>query len=204
MTYKFTKSSEKSIEIANELAIELGHSYVGTEHLLYGLAKEGTGIANKVLENQNIISDAIKEKTEELVGISKDGTVATLGLTPRTKKVIENAFKESKKLGSNYIGTEHLLIGIMREGDSIAARIMIDLKVSHQKLYNDIVKTINEYETGDGTNSSKISKRDIGSYNMTTTLNQFGNDLTKEVIARQIRPCYWKKRRNRKNYTNLI
>ncbi len=145
MTYKFTKSAESAIEIANDIAIELGHNYVGTEHLLYGLANEGTGVASKVLENQNVDSEKILEKIEELIGRGEEEQKA-IGLTPRTKKVIENAFREAKKTGSDYIGTEHLLIGIMREGDSVAVRIMLDLNVNPQKLYNEIVKVLNEYD----------------------------------------------------------
>ena len=150
MEYKFTNSSETAISIANELAMQLGHKYIGTEHLLYGLIKEGTGIASKVLENQNITADAIIERIEELVGKGESPIDTTLGFTPRTKRVIENAFKEAKKLGSDFIGTEHILIGIMREGDSIAVRIMLDLNVNPQKLYNDIIKVVNEYEVGAG------------------------------------------------------
>lgn len=133
MTYKFTKSAENVIEISNDIAIELGHNYVGTEHLLYGLAKEPNGVASKVLENQGVTSDAVLEKIEELVGRGEDDVNTTVGFTPRTKRVIEIAFREAKKLGSDYIGTEHLLIGIMREADSVAVRIMLDLNVDPRK-----------------------------------------------------------------------
>ena len=133
MTYKFTKSAENSIAMANEIAIELGHNYVGTEHLLYGLSKETNGVASKVLENQDVMPDVILEKIEELVGRGEENIDATSGFTPRTKRVIELAFRESRKLGSDYIGTEHLLIGIMREADSIAVRIMLDLGVDPRK-----------------------------------------------------------------------
>lgn len=144
MTYKFTNSAEKAIEIANDIAIELGHNYIGTEHILYGLIKEGTGVASKVLENQNVTASIVYDDILELIG-KEDGTInETAGFTPRTKRVIENAFREARKLGSDYIGTEHILIGIMREGDSIAVRIMLDLGVDPQKLYNEIVKVINE------------------------------------------------------------
>ena len=154
MEYKFTKSSETAIEIANDTAMELGHKYIGTEHLLYGLVKEGTGIANKVLENQDITAEAVVQRIVELVGRGEEPIEATLGFTPRTKRVIENAFKEAKKLGSDFIGTEHILIGIMREGDSIAVRIMLDLNINPQRLYNEIVKVINEYESGVGAGDS--------------------------------------------------
>lgn len=98
MTYKFTKSAEEAIEIANDIAIELGHDYVGTEHILYGLVREGTGVASKVLENQNVTADGVLEKIEELIGRGEEKEAGAIGLTPRTKRVVENAFREARKL----------------------------------------------------------------------------------------------------------
>ena len=132
MTYKFTSRAQKAIEIANEIALELGHNYIGTEHILYGLAEEGSGVASKVLTNENVTSEDILAKIEELIGREEEIDEA-IGFTPRTKRVLENSFLEAKKLGYNYIGTEHLLIGILKEGDSIAARILLDLNVNIPK-----------------------------------------------------------------------
>ena len=146
MTYKFTNRAEKAIQIANEIAANLGHDYIGTEHLLYGLVEEGTGIASKVLQNQGMTSDKILDEIEELIGRSEEEIDEPMGFTPRTKRVIENAFLEAKKMGNEYIGTEHLLIGIMVEGDSVAVRIMMDLGINPQKLYNEIVKVLKEGE----------------------------------------------------------
>ena len=188
MTYKFTNRAQKAIEISNEIALELGHSYIGTEHILYGLVKEGAGIAAKVLENQNVTEDKIIEKIQELIG-TENPKAETLGFTPRTKRVIENAFIEAKKLGYNYIGTEHLLIGIMREGDSIAARILLELNVSIPKLYNEIVKVINSGDTSSINNQAEGSnKKGRGSYNTTQTLNKFGEDLTKKAEEGKLDP----------------
>ena len=186
MTYKFTNRAQKAIELANEIAIELGHSYIGTEHILYGLVKEGAGIAAKVLANQEITEDKIIDKVQELIG-TEEPKGETLGFTPRTKRVIENAFIEARKLGYNYIGTEHLLIGIMREGDSIAVRILLDLNVSIPKLYNEIVKVINGDETASQGEKSK-NTRGRGSYNTTQTLNQFGEDLTVKAEEGKLDP----------------
>ena len=147
MTYKFTNRAEKAIQIANEIAANLGHDYIGTEHLLYGLVEEGTGIASKVLQNQGMTSDKILDEIEELIGRSEEEIDEPMGFTPRTKRVIENAFLEAKKMGNEYIGTEHLLIGIMVEGDSVAVRIMMDLGINPQKLYNEIVKVLKEGES---------------------------------------------------------
>ncbi len=189
MEYKFTERAKIVLEIANEIAIELGHNYVGTEHLLYGLVKEGSGIASRVLENQNVTNSLVLEKIEELIGIGENANQAIVGLTPRTKRVIENAYREARKIGSAYIGTEHLLIGIMREADSIAVRILLDLNVSPQKLYNEIIKTIGEYDGVENKDKTKGS----GSYNSTQTLNQFGNDLTKTANEGKLDPVIGRK-----------
>ena len=115
MVYKFTKRAEKAIEIASQIATEFGHSYIGTEHLLYGLVKEGEGVAYKVLENQGVTEEKILEEISLLVG--KNDAITdlvgmltggqTIGFTPRTKRVFENAFREAKRTGLDYIGTEH-------------------------------------------------------------------------------------------------
>ena len=192
MTYKFTNSCNKAIEIASEIAMELGHHYIGTEHILYGLAKEENGVASKVLLNQEVTPENIIDKIDELVG-REEPIDEIIDFTPRTKRVIEVAFLEARKLGYNYIGTEHLLIGILREGDSIAARILLNLNVNIPRLYNEIIKVINEgenYTPGDSAsaNSQKNSQGKYGSYNQTATLNQFGEDLTKKAEEGKLDP----------------
>ncbi len=194
MTYKFTNSAEKAIEFANDIATSLGHNYIGTEHILYGLVKEGSGVAAKVLENQNITEELVLKEIEELIGRNENSQVnGTIGFTPRTKRVIENAFREARKLGSDYIGTEHILIGIMREGDSIAVRIMLDLNVNPQKLYNEIVKVINEDDTSLSQNKNQNGQKSLGSFNQTNTLNQYSTDLTKQAIEGKLDPIVGRK-----------
>ena len=189
MIYKFTTRAKKAIELAQEEAQKLGHNYVGTEHILYGLSKEGGGVASKVLENQGVTAEEIENKIIELVGQEEAQAEETLGFTPRTKRVIENSFIEAKKIGYDYIGTEHLLIGILREGDSIAVRILMDLDIDMPKLYNEIVKVINEAEDV-SKNTGKIDNKGTtkGSYNSTQTLNQFGEDLTKKGLEGKLDP----------------
>ena len=175
MIYKFTNKAKKAIEIANDISIQLGHNYIGTEHILYGLVKEGEGIAAKVLNNKGITEENVKEKIEELLGIGKE-IKETLGFTPRTKRVLENAFLEAKRIGYNYIGTEHLLLAIMKEDDCVAIRIITDLDVEISKIYSEIAKVINEEEYDKDIKRDKTHER--GSSANTTTLNQFGEDLT--------------------------
>mgnify|MGYP003316409336 FL=1 len=115
MTYKFTNRAREVIEIANDLAISLGHSYVGTEHFLYGLTRSEGCLAFKILERQGVNSKKVLDKILELIGEGDKNIISVIGLTPRTKRIIENAFKEAKRENSEYIGTEHLLIGIIKE-----------------------------------------------------------------------------------------
>ena len=175
MVYKFTNKAKRVIEIANDISIDLGHNYIGTEHILYGLIKEGEGIAAKVLSNKGVTEEKVKSKIEELLGKGQE-IKESLGFTPRTKKVLENAFLEAKRIGYNYIGTEHLLLAIMKEGDCVATRVIIELNVDIPKIYNEIAKVINEEEA-----DKEIGKeipRVRGSFTTTTTLNQFGEDIT--------------------------
>ena len=139
MVYKFTKSGEKVLEIASELATDLGHTYIGTEHILYGLACEENGVAGKVLANQNVVPEDILDKIEEIIGAQIKENFTVLGFTPRTKRVLENAYMEAKKLGSNFIGTEHILVGIIKENDSLANKILFDLNINSDNIYSSIV-----------------------------------------------------------------
>ena len=191
MMYQFTNRAQKALELANEIAIELGHNYIGTEHLLYGLVKEGTGVASRVLTQQGVTPEDIVQKIEELIGRNENANIEEIGFTPRTKGVIENAFIESRKNGSQYIGTEHLLYGIMREGDSVAVRIMMDLGVNSQILYNHLINGVKEETINSKDSGSKTKK--LGSYNQTQTLNQYGVDLTKKAIEGKLDPVIGRK-----------
>ena len=198
MTYKFTTRAKKAIELANDISLELGHNYIATEHILYGLVTEGAGIAAKVLENQGLTSEKIEQKIEEFIGRERPKT-QSFGFTPRTKKVIENAFIEARKLGYDYIGTEHLLMGVLREADSVATRILIELNINIPKLYNEIAKVINDIEdtgnlgdSGTQKQNKKISQGK-GSYNSTQTLNQFGEDLSIKAQEGKLDPVIGRK-----------
>ena len=186
MIYKFTSRAKKAIELAQDEAINLGHNYIGTEHILYGLVREGAGVASKVLQNQGVTPNDVENKIVDMIGKEVITSQETLGFTPRSKRVIENSFIEARKLGYDYIGTEHLLIGILREGDSIAVRILLDLNVDLPRLYNEIVTVINEAE--DVSKGGATNSKQTGSYNSTPTLNQFGEDLTKKAKEGKLDP----------------
>ena len=173
MIYKFTGKAKKTIEIANDISIELGHKYIGTEHILYGLVKEGEGIAAKVLVNKGITEEKIYKKIEEILGKGKE-IKESLGFTPKGKKVLENALLEAKRLGYNHIGTEHLLLAILKE-DCIAVQIIKDLNIEIPKIYSEIAKIINEE------NKEEITYKANTKTTLTPTLNQFGVDITEKA-----------------------
>ncbi len=170
---RFTEKAEKAIANSQESAMQLGHNYVGTEHLLLGLIKEGTGVAAHVLKGEGITEDKVVKEIVDLVGKGESVGQQPLGFTPRTKRVLELSFKEARGMGHNYIGTEHLLLGIIREGESVAVRIMMDLEVDPQKMAGEVAKMLKEDVPG---SSGTAKKND--NYGGTPTLNQFGRDLT--------------------------
>ena len=181
MMYKFTSRAEKAIAYSQEVAAELGHNYVGTEHLLCGLLRENSGLAYKVLSEQGITEEKVIELIEELIGRDEPLNELPEGFTPRTKRVFEISFLEAKRLNNNYIGTEHLLLGIMKEGDSVASRIIIELGVDIQKLFSDLIKTLSD----EGMNGNGYKKQ---TNNQTPTLNQYGKDLTNEASEGKLDP----------------
>jgi len=183
MVYKFTNRAEKAIALAQECAQVLGHSYIGSEHLLYGLVKEGNGLAYKVLASQNVSEEKIFTLIGEMIGTSSPLKHAPVGYTPRMKRVIEVSFAEAKKLGNNFIGTEHLLLGIMKESESVASRILGELNADIQKIYNDVMRIVSDETIGLGKEKKKTHE-----HSQTPTLNQFGKDLTFEATEGKLDP----------------
>lgn len=170
---RFTEKAEKAINFSQESAMLLGHNYVGTEHLLLGLVKEGSGVAARVLQSQGITEEKVSKEIEELIGRGEETGQQPLGFTPRTKRVLELSFREARRMGHNYIGSEHLLLGIMKEGESVAVRILMDLGVDPQKLLAELGKMLSEEAPG-----ASGSPKSSSGYSNTPTLNQFGRDLT--------------------------
>jgi ATP-dependent Clp protease ATP-binding subunit ClpC len=179
---KFTKKAEAALILAKDCAEAFGHSYIGTEHILWGLAKEGTGIAASVLSANGVNDERIKQKIFELIG-NGDGSASALAYTPRTKRVLELSYAEARRMGQNYIGTEHLLIAILREGESVAVKILIDLGGDIRKLYENILSMLSE-DTPMAVSQTKPQATDVD----TPTLDQFGRDLTAMVREGKIDP----------------
>lgn len=179
---KFTESAQKAINYSAEAAMELGHNYVGTEHMLLGLLKEGEGVAAKILESNGITYESAEEVIREILETGEPTNHMPDSFTPRTKYVLERSSIEARRLGHNYVGTEHLLIALLRESSSIASKILISLGANPQKLYSDILGMLSDSEGGDGVYSEPAAsmgeKRKSGGKTDCPTLMKFGRDLT--------------------------
>ena len=139
---KFTERARTMVTLAGEEASRLRHNYIGTEHLLLGLVREGGGLAAQVLTNMDVDLAMVRSKVEAIIGRGKHvkhRTVGTIGLTPRAKKVIELAVDEARRLNHHYIGTEHLLLGLIREGEGIGAGVLEDLGIGLQRVRREVM-----------------------------------------------------------------
>ena len=141
---RLTEKAKSALNYAAESALELGQNYVGTEHLLIGLVRENDSVAGKILEANNVTDDVVIEKIGNLIGVGEPITGISPEPTPRTKRVIQSSYIEARRLGHSYIGTEHLLIATLRESESIAVKILLEMGVAPQKLYNEILGLLNE------------------------------------------------------------
>ncbi len=170
----FTEKARNAIENAKIAAMELGHNYVGTEHILVGLLRVPDCIAARVLSSQNINEYDIEEKIIDLMGADEPLNFKPEELTPRTKRIIEMSMHEALKLGINYVGTEHILLAILNEHDSIAVKILSMFNIDPKRLYDDIIAMITEQNTN--VPSANAKKRNVKSN--TPTLDKFSKDLT--------------------------
>ena len=187
--YEFTGRANRVLEIAKEFSITHNYSFVGTEHILYGLVKEGEGLASKILTSQGLKPEYVEE---EILRI--DGVMNTLEsdpeFTPRAKRIIENSAKEAMRMGQNYVGTEHILLALMREIDSVAVRILIDTNIDPQRIFADLLRLLSEDSpVANYSDSSFSSSADTN----TPTLNQYGKNLTALAKESKLDPVIGRK-----------
>ena len=172
----FTSRAQAALRLAQESSVQLGHGYVGSEHLLLGLLKEGQGIASKVLKQSGLDQETIQTAIARLVGVGAPGGLPSQGLTPRCKKIIELAIAEANRMGHHYVGTEHLLMGLLRENDGVAARILTGIGLDLRKLYNDVSAALGGGSSSNPYRSNKPRSEYSGD---TKLLDQFSKDLTR-------------------------
>ncbi len=169
----FTEKARMALSHAHDIACELGHGYIGSEHLLLGLAREGSGVAAKVLADNGITEEQLKEKLTESIPAGMPLSLQTeLSLTPRSKKIIEISAMEAQKMNHGYIGTEHLLMAIIRDGDGVGAQLLTSFGINLTDFYRNTVQAI------DGESVSPVSGHKPNKNTSTPTLDKFGRDLT--------------------------
>ncbi|CCU79615.1 ATP-dependent Clp protease, ATP-binding subunit ClpC / Negative regulator of genetic competence clcC/mecB [Halanaerobium saccharolyticum subsp. saccharolyticum DSM 6643] len=180
MFAKFTERARKVLSIAEQEALKLKHSYVGTEHILYGLIAEGQGIAARALIDNKVNKEVIESKIIDMIGEGQNEVKGSIGLTPRSKKVLNLAMDEARKMGHNYIGTEHLLLGLIREGEGVAVRILMDLNSDIGNIKEEVIDLLG------GKNS--IKKKSKSANKKTKNLDEYSRDLTEMAKENKLDP----------------
>ena len=177
---KFTERAKKVLVLAQEEAQRFNHNYIGTEHLLLGLVREGEGIAAKVLSNLGVELNKVRSAVEFIIGRGDRMVIGDISLTPRAKKVIELSVEEARRLNHNHIGTEHLLLGLVREGEGIAAGVLESLGVNLEKVRSQVIQVVSQSGPGTGEGGKHQSR--------TPTIDQMGVDLTANARAGKLDP----------------
>src|SRR5439155_15511325 len=190
---RFTERARQVVVLAQDEARALKHNYIGTEHILLGLLREEEGLAARVLESLDITVEEVRAQVARIVGQGDEVTTGQIPFTPRAKKVLELALREALSLGHNYIGTEHILLGLVRENEGVAARILLDFDADSEKIRNEVIRMLSgpggrrqgasggagsgsSASPGEGKKSSKL-------------LDQFGRNLTKLAADGKLDPC---------------
>ncbi|GGM00085.1 ATP-dependent Clp protease ATP-binding subunit [Glutamicibacter protophormiae] len=180
MFERFTDRARRVVVLAQEEARMLNHNYIGTEHLLLGLIHEGDGVAAKALESLNISLGAVREQVQEIIGKGQQAPSGHIPFTPRAKKVLELSLREALQLGHNYIGTEHILLGLIREGEGVAAQVLVKLGADLGRVRQQVIQLLSGYQGGKETASAGVSSggQQEGVPAGSAVLDQFGRNLT--------------------------
>jgi ATP-dependent Clp protease ATP-binding subunit ClpC len=175
MFERFTDRARRVVVLAQEEARMLNHNYIGTEHILLGLIHEGEGVAAKALESLNISLEAVRQQVEEIIGQGQAAPTGHIPFTPRAKKVLELSLREALQLGHNYIGTEHILLGLIREGEGVAAQVLQKLGADLNRVRQTVIQLLSGYTAGKG---EQVSGSQEGGGQGSMVLDQFGRNLT--------------------------
>ena len=198
MFERFTDRARRVVVLAQEEARLLNHNYIGTEHILLGLIHEGEGVAAKALESLGISLEAVRSQVEELIGQGGSSPSGHIPFTPRAKKVLELSLREALQLGHNYIGTEHILLGLIREGEGVAAQVLVKLGADLSRVRQQVIQLLSGY-SGSGAPSGEkagVTSRGGGgdSASGSLVLDQFGNNLTKAAREKKLDPVIGRQR----------
>src|SRR5215208_6627872 len=197
MFERFTERARQVVVLAQEEARTLKHNYIGTEHILLGLLREEEGLAARVLESLDITVERVRAQVVRIVGSGEEVTSGQIPFTPRAKKVLELALREALSLGHNYIGTEHILLGLVRENEGVAARILLDFDADSEKIRNEVIRMLSgpggrRQGSGQGTSAGAGAGAAAGAQGegkkSSKLLDQFGRNLTKLAADGKLDP----------------
>ncbi|MGA1610230.1 MAG: ATP-dependent Clp protease ATP-binding subunit [Candidatus Nanopelagicaceae bacterium] len=185
MFERFTDRARRVVVLAQEEARMLNHNYIGTEHILLGLIKEGEGVAAKGLEALGISLDGVRSQVEEIIGQGQQAPSGHIPFTPRAKKVLELSLREALQLGHNYIGTEHILLGLIREGDGVAAQVLVKLGADLNRVRQQVIQLLSGYQGKEAVTSGGPAE---GQPSTSLVLDQFGRNLTQAARETKLDP----------------
>ncbi|GAB3182094.1 ATP-dependent Clp protease ATP-binding subunit [Nesterenkonia halophila] len=192
MFERFTDRARRVVVLAQEEARMLNHNYIGTEHILLGLIHEGEGVAAKALESLDISLGGVREKVQEKIGPGQNAPSGHIPFTPRAKKVLELSLREALQLGHNYIGTEHILLGLIREGEGVAAQVLVELNADLNKVRQQVIQLLSGYQGGGGgqdkAGAGVGQSTGEGTPAGSVVLDQFGRNLTAAAREAQLDP----------------
>ncbi|MEA9984916.1 ATP-dependent Clp protease ATP-binding subunit [Subtercola sp. RTI3] len=185
MFERFTDRARRVVVLAQEEAKMLNHNYIGTEHILLGLIHEGEGVAAKALESLGISLDAVREQVQDIIGQGQQQPTGHIPFTPRAKKVLELSLREALQLGHNYIGTEHILLGLIREGEGVAAQVLVKLGADLNRVRQQVIQLLSGYQ---GKEAVAVGGNDQAPDKGSQILDQFGRNLTQAARDNKLDP----------------
>ena len=194
MFERFTDRARRVVVLAQEEARLLNHNYIGTEHILLGLIHEGEGVAAKALESLGISLEAVRSQVEEIIGQGGSSPSGHIPFTPRAKKVLELSLREALQLGHNYIGTEHILLGLIREGEGVAAQVLVKLGADLSRVRQQVIQLLSGYQGPAGSSETAGQVAGAGGpqgqeqASGSLVLDQFGRNLTQQAREKKLDP----------------
>ncbi|NUS73063.1 MAG: ATP-dependent Clp protease ATP-binding subunit [Corynebacteriales bacterium] len=186
MFERFTDRARRVVVLAQEEARMLNHNYIGTEHILLGLIHEGEGVAAKALESLGISLEGVRQQVEEIIGQGQQAPAGHIPFTPRAKKVLELSLREALQLGHNYIGTEHILLGLIREGEGVAAQVLVKLGADLNRVRQQVIQLLSGYQGKEPATAGASSSESTPSTSL--VLDQFGRNLTQAARESKLDP----------------
>jgi ATP-dependent Clp protease ATP-binding subunit ClpC len=188
MFERFTDRARRVVVLAQEEARMLNHNYIGTEHILLGLIHEGEGVAAKALESLGISLEGVRQQVEEIIGQGQQAPSGHIPFTPRAKKVLELSLREALQLGHNYIGTEHILLGLIREGEGVAAQVLVKLGADLNRVRQQVIQLLSGYQTGKEPTAAGTGAAGEAAPSTSLVLDQFGRNLTQAAREGKLDP----------------